>query len=153
MKKFLFLFIAGIFNAFCGFAEEGIPELVFDKNDPELAIGIKLNLPTHVQEVIMSDYLKNDKTLDGFTLSKQEDFTKQLNLMQDVENYKALIKLVLQGKDFFIPVNVLQKGFLKKFRGIYWNGRIGCYDSAGEYFALLENFIADCIEMSVPIED
>ena len=141
MKKFLFLFIAVIVNAFCSFAEEGIPELVFDKDDPELAIGIKLNLPGSIANKIIQNYLKGENPED-FN-GRQEAFNEIGESLKG--NYKLLAEYIIQQYkrgDLYIPGIVLEDNFLQKLQGLYYNGLVTCGCCSNlKYWAKLQNLI------------
>lgn len=123
-------------------AEPGKPELVFDENDPEIAVGIRLNLPDSVRNQIATGYLEN--SIRGGFKGTQEDFERSLVQAQNDEDFERLANLVLT-EDLYIPDVVLVNNFENEFLGFYNNGRISCsFDSDRKYLTCLHNMISLC---------
>ena len=122
-------------------AEPGVPEWVFDKQDPEMIVGIRLNLPNEIVDRIKHEHL-NDEYPEPFK-GTQEEFEKAGNEIS--ETPRAFTVYVLQAhqrEDLFVPDSVLMKDFYSKLKGIYNNGDITCCCGIGTYWAMLERMLA-----------
>lgn len=136
-----FLMVAIFCSSFLINAKPGEPELVFDENDPEIAVGIKVNLPGTIANRIILDYLKGNcpNNFDG----TQEQFNeKGMSLNGD---YKSLADYIIQQymrNDLYIPGFVLEDDFLQKLKALYFNGLITCgHCSNSKYWVELNNML------------
>ncbi len=139
LKSFLLLLAFG--GCFLVSAEPGKPELVFDENDPEIAIGIKVNLPDTIAERIILEYLKGNRPSD-FDGTQEQFNEKGLSLKED---YKLLADYIIQQykrNDLYIPGFVLEDNFLQKLKALYFNGLITCGNcSNSKYWVKLNNML------------
>ncbi len=136
-----FLMVAIFCSGFLVNAKPGEPELVFDKEDPEVAIGIKVNLPDTIAKRIIREYLKGDcpNNFDG----TQEQFNEAgLSLKGD---YKLLADYIIQQykrNDLYIPGFILEDDFFEKLKALYYNGLITCgHCSNSKYWVKLNSML------------
>lgn len=139
LRKFLMMVV--LCGCFLANAKPGEPELVFDENDPEVAVGIKVNLPDAIAKRIILDYLKGDCP-DDFDGTQEQFNELGLSLKED---YKLLADYIIQQymrNDLYVPGFVLEDNFLQKLKALYFNGLITCgYCSNSKYWVKLNNML------------
>lgn len=121
LKKFL------IVAAFCGCfllnAEEG-PVLVFDKEDPEVAVGIKLNLPEDIVNILEEYGRKHPSCLNIPVTQQALEEQGEVNCTED---FVAVI-LATHKNDLLLTGNILGNNFFFYLKSAlsYKNTAITC---------------------------
>ena len=105
LKKFLM--VAIFCSSFLINAKPGEPELVFDEKDPEIAVGIKLNLPGDVLNVL-EEYTKEHPSHLKASITQQA--LEDQGEVNCTEDFVAII-LETHKKDLLLTGNILGNNF------------------------------------------